>query len=48
MKNISVNMKSTTIRIIIGDSNRTLHIEEINKVKQLFINHLNNNELQLR
>jgi len=34
--------------MIIGDSNRTLQIEEITKVKELFINYLNENGLQLR
>ncbi len=47
-KNVPDNMKSTTIRMIIGDSNRTLQIEEITKVKELFINYLNENGLQLR
>ncbi len=47
-KNVPDNLKSTTIRMIIGDSNRTLQIEEITKVKELFINYLNENGLQLR
>lgn len=47
-ENVPKGMKSTTIRIVIGDSNRTLQIEEINKVKEFFINHLNINGLHLR
>ncbi|EKQ57978.1 MULTISPECIES: phenylalanine--tRNA ligase subunit beta [unclassified Clostridium] len=47
-ENIPKDMKSTTIRIVIGDINRTLQIEEINKVKELFIKHLNINGLNLR
>lgn len=47
-ENVQKNMKSTTIRIVAGDSNRTLQIDEINEVKELFINHLNSNQLYLR
>lgn len=47
-ENVPKDMKSTTIRIVIGDSNRTLQIDEINKVKELFINHLNINGLYLK
>lgn len=36
-ENVPKGMKSTTIRIVIGDSNRTLQIEEINKVKEFFM-----------
>jgi phenylalanyl-tRNA synthetase beta chain len=47
-ENIPEDMKSTTIRITIGDSSRTLQVEEISEVKELFINYLNKNGLQLR
>lgn len=47
-ENVPKNMKSTTFRVIIGDRNRTLQVEEINEIKGLFINHLNKNGLQLR
>lgn len=46
--NVPKNMKSTTIRMVIGDNSRTLHIDEINEVKELFINYLNKNDLQIR
>lgn len=48
VENVPENMKSTTIRVTIGDRNRTLQVEEINEVKELFINHLSENDLQLR
>jgi phenylalanyl-tRNA synthetase beta subunit len=41
-------MKSTTIRIVIGHNDRTLQLEEINKVKDDFINHLNLNGMKLK
>ncbi|MCB2360487.1 phenylalanine--tRNA ligase subunit beta [Clostridium estertheticum] len=47
-ENVPESMKSTTIRLVIGDSNRTLQVEEINKVKETFINYLNINGLKLR
>lgn len=47
-ENVPNNMKSTTIRIIIGDSNRTLQIEEINEIKEHFIDYLNKEGLKLR
>jgi phenylalanyl-tRNA synthetase beta chain len=47
-ENVPDKMKSTTIRIVIGDANRTLQLEEINDVKELFMKHLEINELQLR
>lgn len=47
-ENVPKDMKSTTFRVIIGDKNRTLQDDEINNVKELFINHLELNGLQLR
>lgn len=47
-ENVPKDMKSTTIRIVIGNSNRTLHLEEINEVKELFVNHLNINGMKLK
>lgn len=47
-ENVPNNMKSTTMRMVIGDKNRTLQVEEINRVKELFIDHLNTMGLQLR
>lgn len=47
-KNIPEGSKSTTIRIIIGDSSRTLRDEEINEVKGRFIDYLKQNDLSLR
>lgn len=48
VENVPKDMKSTTIRIVIGCNDRTLQLEEINKVKEDFINHLNLNEMKLR
>jgi len=47
-ENIPESMKSTTFRVIIGNKNRTLQIDEINNIKELFKNYLDKNELQLR
>lgn len=47
-KNVPEPMKSTTIRIIVGHNERTLQIEEINNLKELFIQHLMKNDLNLR
>jgi len=47
-ENIDKNMKSTTIRIFVGNINRTMQVEEMNQVKELFINHLSINSLGLR
>jgi phenylalanyl-tRNA synthetase beta chain len=47
-ENVPDNLKSTTIRMIIGNNNRTLQIEEINGVKDSFINYLGERGLQLR
>jgi phenylalanyl-tRNA synthetase beta chain len=47
-ENVPEKIKSTTVRVIIADRNRTLKVEEINEVKELFINHLSENDLQLR
>jgi len=47
-ENVTDKMKSTTIRMVIGDANRTLQLEEINDVKELFIKYLEINGLQLR
>lgn len=46
--NVPEGMKSTTIRMTVGDKNRTLQIEEINKAKKQFIDHLSQNGLKLR
>lgn len=47
-ENVPKDMKSTTIRIVIGHSDRTLQLKEINKVKEDFISHLNLNGMNLR
>lgn len=47
-ENVHENMKSTTFRLVIGNNNRTLKLEEITNVKELFISHLSQNGLQLR
>jgi phenylalanyl-tRNA synthetase beta chain len=47
-ENVPKDMKSTTIRIVIGHSDRTLQLEEINKVKEDFISYLNLNGMMLR
>lgn len=47
-ENVPANMKSTTIRLAIGDRERTLGDEEIDEVKRLFINYLYKNGLQIR
>jgi phenylalanyl-tRNA synthetase beta chain len=47
-KNIPENIKSTTFRVTIGSSNRTLQVEEINELKELFISYLGKNGLRLR
>ncbi|GKX66650.1 phenylalanine--tRNA ligase subunit beta [Inconstantimicrobium mannanitabidum] len=46
--NVPEGMKSTTFRMTIGDKNTTLQIEEINKVKEQFIDYLSKNGLKLR
>lgn len=47
-ENVSKDMKSTTIRLVIGNSNRTLQLEEISEVKEGFIKNLNINGMKLR
>jgi phenylalanyl-tRNA synthetase beta chain len=46
--NVPVNVKSTTIRMVIGRSDKTIKLEEINKINELFIEHLKENGMQLR
>lgn len=47
-ENVPQNMKSTTVRMIIGDPSRTLQLEEINEVKERFISYLKARGLLLR
>lgn len=47
-ENVPENMKSTTIRITLGDNNRALQVEEINCIKELFVEYLSNNGMKLR
>lgn len=46
--NVSDKMKSTTIRMTIGRSDKTLQLEEINTLRELFMKFLNVKGLQLR
>lgn len=47
-ENVPEDMKSTTVRMIVSHDERTLQIEEINNLKELFIQYLMDNDLKLR
>jgi phenylalanyl-tRNA synthetase beta chain len=46
--NVPDNMKSTTIRMTIGHKDKSLQLEEINSIREQFIEHLKIKGLQLR
>ena len=47
-ENVPEGLKSTTLRVVLGTSERTLQLEEINDLKVLFIEHLAAWGLELR